>query len=73
MCKLRDHTDGSQRTGIDGAVLAIGLTYEVRSLVEKITSYAAASGPAARLSTRCKTGTMISGSLGPNTRSIPGP
>ena len=30
---------------VDQAVLAIGLSYEVRSLVQKITSYAAASGP----------------------------
>ena len=30
---------------MDDAVLAIGLSYEVRSLVEKITSYASASGP----------------------------
>ena len=32
-------------SGVDGAVLAIGLSYEVRSLLQKITSYAAASGP----------------------------
>ena len=30
---------------VDQAVLAIGLSYEARSLIEKITSYAAASGP----------------------------
>ena len=30
---------------VDQAVLAIGLSYEVRSLIEKITSYAAATGP----------------------------
>ncbi len=29
---------------VDNAVLAIGLSYEVRSLVQKITSYASASG-----------------------------
>ena len=32
-------------TNVDNAVLAIGLSYEVRSLLQKITSYASASGP----------------------------